>query len=210
MRHFIIGNGHSLQNTPMELLKNEITWGMNAIYLLPFQPTYYYCVDVNEKDTNWQAAIEANLNCRKVYLRDDWQDLFSGNIEWVKICERHHWYAADNYRKRAESWHLPTLCTAFGSMNTVLQLAVLNGATEIFLVGCDLFAGPAHFSGKYPAFVDQKERTLIEEHIHRIARRSSPVPIFNATVGGSLEIHPRVDLFEVLDAKEKIYSFGAQ
>lgn len=212
MRHFIIGNGFSLKNTPLEELKNEITWGMNAIYLFPFKPSFYYCIDVNEKDEHWQDAVRANMHCKKVFLRDGWQDQFSGdNIEWIKICERHHWYAADNYRKRAESWHLPDVCTAFGSMNTVMQLAVLHGATEIYLVGCDLFTGNDHFDRRYPAFADWQTRNRIETHIHTIARRSSPVPIYNATVGGQLEIHPRVDIFEVLKhgKEEEIHHPGA-
>lgn len=212
MRHWIIGNGYSLNSTPLDLLKNEITWGMNAVHLIPFRPTYYYCIDVNENQKSWQEMVQANLHSKKVFLREEWRGMFRGaNIEWIKICERHHWYAADNYRKRAESWHLPEICTAFGSMHTVLQLAVLHGATEIYLVGCDLFDGKQdHFSENYPAFVDQKERNLIEVHIHQVARRSSPVPIYNATIGGYLEVHPRVHIMDVLNAKEEeVYRTGA-
>jgi hypothetical protein len=45
---------------------------------------------------------------------------------------------------------------------------------------------------------------------HMVARRSSPVPIYNATLGGKLEVHPRVDFFEVLNGeKEKVYRPGA-
>jgi hypothetical protein len=35
--------------------------------------------------------------------------------------------------------------------------------------------------------------------VHTVARRSSPAPIYNATIGGMLEVHPRVDFFEVLE-----------
>lgn len=207
MRHFILGNGPSLNSTPLWLLEKEITWGMNRP---PMKPTYYYCIDVNERDNHWQDAVRANLDCEKVYLRSEWKGLFAGtNISWVNICEKHHWYAADNYRKRAESWHLPEICTAFGSMYTVLQLAVLNGATEIFLVGCDLFTGKGdHHLKDYPEYVDQVTRNQIENHIHLVSRRSSPVPICNATIGGMLEVHPRVNLFEVLNVKEEVHRSG--
>lgn len=203
MRHWILGNGSSLKDTPLELLQGEVVWGMNRP---PVKPTYYYCMDVNERDDRWQEAVRANLNCEKVFLRDEWKHLFSGdNITWLPICERHHWYAADNYRKRAESWHLPEVCTAFGSMYVVMQLAVLNGATEIDLLGCDLFTGDGdHYTRDYPEYVDQLSRNQIEEHIHRVARRSSPVPIFNMTIGGSLEIHPRKDVYEVLCDRERV------
>ena len=184
---------------------------MNAVHL-PFRPTHYYCIDVNEKHTNWKDMVRANLDCEKVYLRDGWQEHFSGkNIEWIKICERHHWYAADNYRKRAESWHLPEICTAFGSMYTVMQLAVLQGATEIYLVGCDLFDGKNdHVTPDYPVFFDQTIRNQIELHIHQVSRRSSPVPIYNATVGGYLEVHPRTTISDVLTygKEEEIHRSG--
>lgn len=48
-RCFIMGNGPSLSNTNFSLLKNEITFGLNRIYLLfdkmPFMPTYYVCIN---------------------------------------------------------------------------------------------------------------------------------------------------------------------
>ncbi len=210
MRHFILGNGPSLNDTPLDLLKGEVVWGMNRP---PIKPTYYYCMDVNERDRHWQDAVKRNLDCKKVFLRNGWQGMFRGeNITWLDICERHHWYAADNYRKRAESWHLPELCTAFGSMYVVMQLAVMNGATEIYLLGCDLFTGQGdHYRDDYPELVDQVARNQIERHIHMVARRSSPVPIYNATIGGALDIHPRVDIFEVLNhEKEKVHRTGAQ
>lgn len=210
MRHWILGNGASLNRTPLELLAGEITWGMNAIHLLPFKPTHYFCMDVNERDKNWQEAVRANLDCERVFLRSDWGGMFQGNITWLDICKRHHWYAADNYRRRAESWHLPELCTAFGSMNVVMQLAVLNGATEICLVGCDLFDGQAdHFSDRYPAFVDWQSRNEIEQYIHAVCKRSSPVPIYNCTIGGMLEAYPRRDFYEVIGEKEEVHRTGA-
>lgn len=202
MRHWIIGNGPSLKQTPLHLLRKETTWGMNAIHLLPFSPTYYFCMDVNEEQADWRDMIRANLKSH-TFLWEGWKDVFQGSITWLARCKRHHFYAADNGAKRAEAWHLPELCTAFGSMYVVLQLAILAGATEIYLVGCDLFNGiNDHFDGNYPAFVDQLGRNQIETHIHTVAKRSSPVPIYNATIGGSLEIYPRVDLLEVLKGKE--------
>ena len=46
----IVGNGPSLKNTPMELLKDHYSFGMNRIYIgfdeLGFTPTFYVCVNV--------------------------------------------------------------------------------------------------------------------------------------------------------------------
>ena len=204
MRHWILGNGSSLNKTPLDLLNNEITWGINRP---PVPTTFYFCQDVNEKDATWKEAIKSNLNCKRVYLWDGFKEYFKNeNITWVPHCdkkkERHHSYPADHVDKRATSWHLPEVCTAFGSMYPVLQLAVLNGATEIYLVGCDLFTGKNdHYDSNYPAFADWRVRNEIEAYLHTVSAMSSPVPIFNATIGGSLEVYPRVDIFEILERK---------
>jgi hypothetical protein len=201
MRHWILGTGPSIKQTPIHLLKNEITWGINRP---PMKPTNYFCIDVNEQDVEWKKPIKANLDCDKVYLSRDFKNDFCGwNIEWVERCnrpkERHHSYPADHIDKRATSWHLPRLCTAFGSMYPVLQLAVLNGATEIYLVGCDLFTGQNdHYDSNYPHYADWRVRNETEKYLHQVSAMSSPVPIYNATIGGKLEIYPRVEFERIL------------
>lgn len=202
MRHWILGTGRSIKKTPLNLLKDEITWGINRP---PIKPTYYFCQDVNENDKEWKRSIEDNLDCKRVFLWDGFREYFNGeNIEWVSRCdrrkERHHSYPADHFEKRATSWHLPDICTAFGSMYPVLQLAVMNGATEIYLVGCDLFTGEEdHYDKNYPAYADWKVRNEIENYIHTVSIMSSPVPIYNATVGGQLEVYPRVNIERIIN-----------
>lgn len=48
-RCFLIANGPSIKKTDLSYLKNEITFGMNRIYLLNektgFKPSYYVCVN---------------------------------------------------------------------------------------------------------------------------------------------------------------------
>ena len=202
-RIFLVGNGKSLLDTPLNLLKNEDTFALNAIDLIydktDWRPTYYFCMDVNPNDRRRWEAIKSNLNCKKVFLWDGFKERFSGeNIEWLARCKKHHPFPV--YSKNAlQEWHLPTICTAHGSMNPMMQLAVTMGYTEIYLVGVDLWTSKkCHFDERYPAFWVWQERNKIENHIHEVARRSSPVPIYNATIGGNLEVHPRVDLRTIL------------
>jgi hypothetical protein len=53
MRHWIVGTGKSLLDTPLDLLKGEITWGMNRIHKYydrtDWRPTYYAFVDLLER-----------------------------------------------------------------------------------------------------------------------------------------------------------------
>lgn len=199
MRHWLIGNGSSLNHTPLELLKGEISWGMNRIHLhyrtTLWRPTYYFMCDWNQQKPRnyWRECVNAHRDTPK-WL---WEGFRNGsrkfpdlegmgevpNTTWIDRCEKHHYYAGDNYMKRVESWHLPELCTAFSGIGAVMQLAYLNGATEIYLLGCDLYA---------------EDNTNMTQ-VHRVAARSCPVPIYNCTVGGRLEVYERKNIQDVLN-----------
>lgn len=221
MRHFIIANGSSLNHTPLELLKDEITWGMNRIHLhyskTSWRPTYYLMVDYNQQNPPgyWKECIEAHWNTKK-FLWDGFRDghpYFEfepigevPNTTWLPRCKKHHYYMASNW-KRAESWHLPTICTAFSGIGSMMQLAVQEGATEIYIVGADLYVSDYRLNFFTPNYTDdQRPRDVLDNEnmnqVHKVARRSSPVPIYNATIGGALEVHPRVDFFDVLKGVE--------
>ena len=220
MRHWIIANGASLNETPLHLLKSEITWGMNRIHKhydkTSWRPTYYLMVDFNQQNPKdyWKECIKAHWNTKK-YLWDGFRngdkgypDLGEGMGEvpattWIPRCKKHHYYMADNW-KRAESWHLPEICTAFSGIGAVMQLAVQKGATEIYIVGADLYEPDYRknffiedYTGDYRPRDKMDNENMTQ--VHRVARRSSPAPIYNATIGGKLEVHPRVNVLDVLN-----------
>lgn len=176
---------------------------MNAIDLIydktEWRPKFYFCMDVNPNDRHRWDAIRSNLICERVFLYDDWKGRFSGdNITWLPRCKKHHPFPV--YSKNAlQEWHLPSICSAHGSMSPMMQLAVTMGYDEIYLLGVDLWTSKkCHFDERYPAFWVWEERNKIENHIHEVARKSSPIPIYNATIGGALEVHPRVDIYKIL------------
>jgi hypothetical protein len=227
MRHWIIANGASLNHTPLDMLKGEITWGMNRIHLhydkTSWRPTYYLMVDWNQQNPHnyWKECIKAHWTTKKFL----WEGFRNGapyfELEpigevpattWIPRCKKHHYYMASNGGKRAESWHLPTICTAFSGIGAIMQLAVSDylppekQATEIYIVGADLYEPDYRknfFTETYTD--DQRPRDVMDNEnmtqVHTVARRSSPVPIYNATIGGMLEVHPRVNFYEVLERK---------
>lgn len=218
MRHWIIANGKSLLDTPLHLLKNEITWGMNRVHLLydktSWRPTNYLMVDYNQQNPKnyWKECIKAHWNTKK-YLWEGFRDgapYFDlepiGEVPattWLKRCKKHHYYMADNW-KCAQTWHLPEICTAFSGIGAMMQLAVMNGATELYIVGADLYV-PNYkenfFIENYTS--DPRPRDVLDNanmiQVHTVAKRSAGVPIYNATVGGMLEVHPRVNIYEVIN-----------
>lgn len=224
-RWFVLGNGPSLNDTPLDKLIGENTIGMNRIHLMydktEWRPTIYMKIDYNPylKD-EWMYNVNLHLDMGiKCYLWEALRDGFPEghpnhdilpegvgeheNAVWVPHCE-HKWYHYDNV-KAVKEWHLPEICTAYSTISVAMQIAVLEGADEIYLLGCDLglTEGEHHFTDDYfpEEAIDREISQTTENNFiaaHKMALRSCPVPIYNATVGGYLELYPRIDIHEVL------------
>lgn len=177
---------------------------MNKVHLLypktDWRASHFFCMDVADGDMAWKEYVAANAGA-KMFLWDAWKDEgLQGNITWVPRCVPDHFYASDNLDKRVQSWHLPKVCTAFGSMSVMLQLSILMGYEEIYLLGCDMWSGDVnHFDPFYTDGEDVDRRNRDNLYLHQIAKSSCPVPIINCTVGGNLEIYERRKLEDVLN-----------
>lgn len=108
------------------------------------------------------------------------------NVEFINTCH-HYKYPAD-HKKTPQEWHLPMVCDFGTVLTAAMQIAVLKGYSRIFLVGCDLTGG--HFSEKDNGLT----QTELWRKAHEIAKKSCPIPIYNATIGGDLDIYERVDI----------------
>jgi hypothetical protein len=225
-RIFLVGSGPSLKNTPMELLKDEDLFVMNKFGWMDeyhgwgLKPKYYLKIDHNSIDRTQVEEIGwAAKNCQKLFLweqfrtgykvgHSNYEDMPEGvgnlpgvNVQWIQRC-KDSVYQAGNW-KATQSWHLPSLCTAFGGMSTMIQIASME-YDEIYLLGCDLgYTSTMSLNHAIPFYTkDLRDKSEMDNrnmlHLHEMARRCSPVPIYNATVGGVLEVYPRVNLLEVL------------
>lgn len=212
-RVFIIGNGASLNETPLELLKNEYTIGVNKIGAI-FDPTHYVKIDFSQFDGNeWKNEVEPMLG-RPCLLWDVFRDGVSvpgepfhdsipfglgdfPNVTWVSRCEHHG-------NKGYEGlWHEP-FCTAHNSIVPMVQWAVKLGFKKIYLVGCDgEFTDGIHdhFMPYYKSvdsgYIDRNNRCV--KMAHELIKRSCPIPVVDCTVGGKLNIWERADLTDVLN-----------
>ena len=226
-RIFLIGNGPSLADTPLNMLIGEDTFAMNNIHRIydktDWRPKYYLRIDHNPRNPNWVEQTIPNLEVvEHAWL---WEAMKDGlpknhpshadmprgvgswdNVTWIPRCEKHHYYASDNYQKRGESWHLPTICTAFSGMYPMLQIAALKGYDIIYLLGCDLKYQADktlnHFVPDYIPFETgdiSKERTRNNVWLHKVSRLSCPVPIVNLTPDSALDVYPHKTLEEALD-----------
>ena len=228
MRIFVLGNGPSLIKTPLHLLEGELSWGVNQVHLIypytTWRPTHITFAEMTAGGSDWfpkiWGAVRANPQAKK-FARDDawwWTDEMDGhweihdnekvfipyNICRYSACTHHDIFDHDGnvyYDRVPAKWHFPQICKFGGSVPMTIQLAVQEGATEIFLLGCDLGhkAGSGnHFDSRYAGHrpitgVKARERNLANTMGHEFAKANSPVPIYNATLGGSLEVYERVD-----------------
>jgi hypothetical protein len=213
-RCFIIGNGPSLRQTDLSLLKGEYTFGLNRIYLM-FEElgfTTSFLVVINDlvieqcaddikqlqmpKFITWRMRSLLADDARTIFLDTDFtgQENFSGDAE-----------------KR--------LFEGFTVTYAALQLAFYMGFQEAILIGVDhnyqaqgrpneavVSQGddPNHFSGKYfgKGFKWQLPDLEGSERAYRMARTAYEAAgrrVLDATVGGKLQVFSKVDycsLFE--------------
>lgn len=206
-----MGCGPSLAETNLDLLIGEVSFATNRIHLVyeqtEWRPTYYVRAEGmelhNEPDPRiWMADIEAHADIpiygnlyfpKKLgYTPDNWNA--------IKSCAHYDTHYDD--KNCPHLWHFPNLCTFGSSVNVAIQLAVQMGYAPIYLVGCDLGykdGEPSHFTDEYEKGYKDMLRPARYANMdtlqaHVIAKRSSDVEIFNATVGGELEVYERVNL----------------
>lgn len=212
-RCFILGNGPSLKNTDLSLLKNEITFGMNRIYLIfpeiGFPTSYYLAINtlVIEQCANEIMALEipcfVSWRGRK-WLRSD-PDIIYLDTDYTPPPT----FSADVAGRVFEG---STVSYA------AMQLAYHMGFEEVILVGVDHSfttkgdpnvtivsngEDPNHFSAEYfgKGFRWQLPDLEASEKAYRMAREAFEVSnrrILDATIGGKLDVFPKVnykDLF---------------
>ena len=206
-RCFIIGNGPSLRQTDLSLLKGEITFGLNRIYLLfpelGFKTTYL--VSVNDLVLGQCAEEIKVLEMPKFitwrarqWLRNDPQTIFL-DTDYTGL-ENFSWDASRR------------IFEGFTVTYVALQLAYYMGFEEVILVGVDhnfVTQGPAnmavvsngddpnHFSPNYfgKGFkwqlpdLEGSERAY---HMAKTAYEAAGRKVLDATVGGRLSIFSKI------------------
>jgi hypothetical protein len=216
-RAFVIGNGPSLNQCDLGLLKGEITFGVNAIYLnqekMGFYPTYYVVEDdfVAEDRADEINQLKGPTKFFGNYLRYCIQD--QPGVVWLNLSMNYGPYPGFPHFGR----NAARMVWVGGTVTYIcLQLAYYMGFTEIYLIGFDhsykipadakiegsgilsQSNDPNHFNSSYfgkgyrwhDPMVERMEQALRRaREIYEGNRRR----IFNATIGGKLEVFDRVD-----------------
>lgn len=136
-RIFVIGNGPSLNKTPLHLLKNEFTFGANRIYLLfdriDWRPAFYTAFDLRVVPDN-KDEINA-LDIQYKFFATKHRTLLGES-------KNKYWYQDNSRRDGLDNRFEPeAVYTGFGGGGSIthlaIQIAFYLGFDPIYLVGVD-------------------------------------------------------------------------
>lgn len=225
-RAFIIGNGPSLNACNLKLLQNEFTFGVNNIFLnyekMGFFPTYYVVEDIllaedrSDQINNYHGPQIKFFGNYLNYCIQDNED-----VVWLNVKTDYTNYAGFPKFSRNSA----RMIWVGGTVTYIcMQLAFYFGFQEVYLIGFDhsyripddaklnekekkitsSSDDPNHFNsgyfGKGYRWHDPNVERMEIAYLKAKANfESANRIIYNATVGGNLEVFPRVaykDLFE--------------
>ena len=184
MRAFIIGNGPSLNDTPLELLDGEVTYAVNAIHMMydrtEWRPTNLVIGDLDRAHMSWINDLRyepwfvddrvdrfleiIDSNDCQIHIRgayQEWSEKLLGkrdNISYFSVCTHHSRGITNTIADKApKSWHFPQVCRWGGTVTMAIQLAMQAEHKPLYVVGCDLGYEPGthnHFDDDYYEAID--------------------------------------------------------
>ncbi len=220
----IIGNGPSLNNTDLDLLKGVATFGVNGIYYagqrLPEPLTFYVVEDTAVFRENTEDVLAYGRTAGTFLLPTLYKSACGPEDDPVFFRMNGGFYKADdpNFCRPRFSTNAAEVLYCGQSVTIInLQLAYWMGFSEIALIGMDFsYAVPAgteikgnlytsagddpnHFDSRYfgagKTWKDPKlNRVLANYGLAKAVYESDARRIVNSTVGGALEAFDRVEL----------------
>ena len=226
---YILGNGPSLKNINLDLLKDKTTIAMNRIDLIfnksDWRPTYYLFFSTNIRNKiwgdDWKKSVLSSLNENSItsFVYNKFKgDVLSqihnkSKIYWVKKVTETKPSQAGVVDQKSFSTDISKRIDKSGtSMNIALQLAYFMDFSEIIIIGADLGwtkdhgskSDPNHFDKSYRANIpNPKKANLQMRNIHKLSLK-----YFNKNkphvkiYNGSSESY--LDVYPFIDINEKL------
>ena len=213
-RCFIIGNGPSLKDTDLTLLRNEVTFGANRIYLLfdqiGFATSYFLCI--NRLVIEQCAQDIMQIPCPKfISWRSRDSIAFTNDVMLL-------------YPRYGVAFHgdiTGGVCEGATVTYVALQVAYYLGFERVILVGVDhsfttqgrphktvVSRGddPDHFHPEYfgKGFRWQLPDLETSTQAYRLAKEQfekAGREVVDATIGGKLEVFTKVDYLSLFEKR---------
>lgn len=218
-RIFVIGNGKSLINTPLNLIKNEYSFGINRIGMLfdktDWRPTHFLCVTHRVKwSDDYKADVMKVINSGAICfigqrIRKDIEE--RENIHYITCLHIHDNPETDWWEDISNG-----SVSVFGqSLFGAVRIANFLGFNPIYLLGVDggyTNTGKKndenHFDPNYEIKRHRASKKKIDEwHTPRIhashqmmARMAEKYnfEIYNATLNTKINYYPLVNFMEIM------------
>jgi len=147
-RVFLIGNGPSLEETPLHLLDDEVCIAMNMIDMLydetDWRPTYYLQVNDSPPAEMIESTRFHTNEGFQCFIADDLRDISEeDNVAYLnRIYPDEDVYEAVERRDYQQIWSKNASEYVYlykTSMYVAAQLASYMGCDQLYFVGCDLY-----------------------------------------------------------------------
>jgi hypothetical protein len=207
-RCFIIGMGPSLNKTDFSIIRNEKFIAVNGFYtglnIFKIKPQYWCVADKAVFNKHYQSLLKLNT------------ELFLTSYAGIDYLEKEQEYLK-------ESQNRPIVLRPLGYIGTwkriskdltkgiyggtviysCLQIAYYLGFKEVYLLGCDCdHSKGIHFDGNTGVrALREKDNFLKIFECYKIFKKAFEEDgrkIYNATVGGKLEVFERKKLEEII------------
>lgn len=142
----ILGSGKSLNDVPKKLLEKYPSFGVNHIYLLPFQPTYWLCIDNVYLTMYAKEMYDSAARAELAFVSNLMVGIPALGLR--ELCELGNacYFGEDTIRFPGEY-----CMTGETVVYVALKVAYAMGFGIVLLVGCDRDKGWEYFSKDYPA-----------------------------------------------------------
>lgn len=211
---FIIGNGPSLNEMDLEPLQNYHTFGLNKIYLMADRGVdlnLSYLVSVNPLVVEQSANVFEELSC------DTFLSYTAAHDQVRPLDHIYYLYTRGApYTFRGNLNH--RIHEGYTVTYVALQVAYFMGFRRVFLIGVDHsfdaegdpnetqrmdeddvnHFDPDYFKGDDWQLPDL-EASELSYHLARFFYRRDGRQILDATVGGELEIYPKISYEDALE-----------
>lgn len=206
-RCFIIGTGPSLSISDLKSLKGEITFGVNAIckifYELGWETTFYGIQDYRAFKKLKKEIMDIKLS--KIIISDfilKKDKTMNETIVFPLNFLNHNTYH-NNYSSKFSKDSFEVVYDGYSIVYSMIQIAIYMGFEEIYLLGVDCnydlkdyYSINHNIEQENPKLAGYKMIEALK--IIKNSIQNSEIKIYNASLGGKLDIFPRVKLEDIL------------
>lgn len=220
-RVFIVGNGPSLNNHDLKLLQGEYSFAVNGIFYKTrengYKPTFYVVEDKHVAKENIDEINSFDVEYK--FFPIDYKHMIkkAHNTFFFSMDKGYYHKSSPNFALPRFSSDANSVLYCGQSVTMInIQLAAYMGFSEIYLIGMDhnyVLPSDAEVNGEeitsnsddpnhfHPDYFG-KGKIWHDPHLDRVERsyqymklalESKGIKIFNATVGGKLEVFERKD-----------------